>query len=354
MPPRTRPFGLAFLCLTLLVGLAPTALADGPDGGPADGGAAASADGGTPAPSPPAEPAEPRSEGPAKVVVGVYVNQVRGMSLRDNQFEADFWIWFRWKDGAEVDPIESFELVGGQIDSKESVVQEDLGEGVKYAAARVRATITQHFDVGRFPLDDHTLLLRIEDAEHETHELVYEADRQNSTVDPDVDVAGWGVAGSSTEVTDHSYRSNYGDTTLPANNKATYAQFTFRIQLERQGIGYALKLFWSLYLATLIALLAFFIKPTDLDPRFGLGIGAVFAAMASAYVISTSLPDTSQMTTADKVVMSAIGYIFLSLALSTVSLRVFAGDEARSKKLDMQSFWGLLGTYVALNVALVL
>lgn len=351
MRPRPRHLLLLSVAVLAVAFAAPSrGLADGPDGG------ATAADGGAPAPEPPSEPAQPtpRTEGPAKVTVGVYVNSVRGMSLRDNQYEVDFWVWFRWKEGAEVDPIESFELVGGQIDSKESVVREDLGGGTKYAAARVRATIHQHFDVARFPLDDHTLLLRIEDAEHETHELVYEPDRQNSTVDPGVDVAGWGVAGSDSGIGDHSYRSNYGDTTLPTNSKSTYAQFIFRIQLERQGIGYGLKLFWSLYLATLIALLAFFIKPTDLDPRFGLGIGAVFAAMASAYVISTSLPDTSQMTTADKVVMSSIGYIFLSLALSTVSLRVFAaGREEDSKKIDMRSFWVLLITYVALNVALV-
>jgi hypothetical protein len=349
MNTRARPVAVlaSLLCSLALV---PVARAQSPDGGTPDGGTA------TPTPAEPAEPAEPTrpSSGPAKVTVGVYVNSVRGMSLRDNQYEIDFWVWFRWQAGADVNPIESFEIVGGQIDDKESVVEEDLDGGVKYAAARIRATINQTFDVARFPLDDHTLLLRIEDAEHETHELVFEPDSANSTVDPTVDVAGWGVTGSDTAVKDHTYRSNYGDTSLPSNSEATYAQFVFSIQLERQGNGYALKLFWALYLATLIALLAFFIKPTDLDPRFGLGIGAVFAAMASAYVISTSLPDTSQMTTADKVVMSAIGYIFLSLALSTVSLRVYATNEAGSKKIDTGSFWGLLVTYAALNVWLVL
>lgn len=351
--PARHPARPALLPLLLLVAVCTTtpARADGPDGGTPDGGTAPAA----PTPAAPAEPTTPSSAGPAKVVVGVYVNELRGMSLHDNQFEVDFWVWFRWKADAEVDPIESFELVGGQIDSKDAVVREDLDDGVKYAAARVRATIHQRFDVSRFPLDDHTLMLRLEDAEHETHELVYEADRENSTADPDVDVSGWAVGRTSGRVLRHTYTTNYGDTSLPTNSKSTYSRFEFRVELERQGPGYLLKLFWSLYLAVLIALLAFFIKPTDLDPRFGLGIGAIFAAMASAYVISTSLPETSQMTVADKVVMTAIAYIFLSLVGSTVSLRIFSsGREDASKRIDSLSFWVLLGTYAVLNVALVL
>ncbi|MBI2894032.1 MAG: hypothetical protein HYY06_10805 [Deltaproteobacteria bacterium] len=342
-----RARALAGALLTTLVLLhAAAARADSPDGGapaqppPADGGAA--------------EPERPADAPAARVTVGLYVNGIRGMSLRENQFEVDFWVWFRWKDEG-YSPIESFEIIGGQIDSREGLVQEDLDGGVHYAAARVRATITQNFDVSRFPLDDHTLRVLIEDSEHENHELVYVPDEANSRLDPTVQVPGWTIGATRAVVGDHEYRTNYGDTSLPSNSKSTYSRFELRIELERQGAGYVLKLFWSLYLATLIALLAFFIKPTDLDPRFGLGIGAIFAAMASAYVISTSLPETSQMTVAEKVVMIAIAFIFLSLVGSTVSLRVFSsGREETSRKIDTGAFRAMLAVYVALNVLVLL
>ena len=39
-------------------------------------------------------------------------------------------------------------------------------------------------------------------------------------------------------------------------------------------LGYLLKLFFGLFVATAIAFLALFIRPVDLDLRFGLGGGA--------------------------------------------------------------------------------
>lgn len=54
---------------------------------------------------------------PAKVVVGVYVNQIYAVSLKDNHFSADFYVWFRYEDDA-LKPLETMEVVGGKIDSK--------------------------------------------------------------------------------------------------------------------------------------------------------------------------------------------------------------------------------------------
>ena len=301
----------------------------------------------TTAPAAPEEPAEK-----VTVTVGVYVNQLYGIDIKAGEFSADFWIWFRWKGGGEdFKPHKSFEVVGGRIESKESEIEEELEGGTHYAALRVAATIKHIFDVSRFPLDNHVLSIPIEDGEHETHELVYVADAENSRLDPSVAVGGWQVAGGKTELSSHGYRSNFGDTSLPSDNESTYSRYEYRVSLVRPGTGYTLKLFWGIYLATMIALLAFFIKPTDLDPRFGLGIGAVFAAMASAYITSSALPETNTTTMADDVNMLAIGYIFLSLVGSTVSLRLFAsGKEVASRRLDMGSFWVLLVSYAALNI----
>uniref|UniRef100_A0A7C4TGG5 Uncharacterized protein n=1 Tax=candidate division WOR-3 bacterium TaxID=2052148 RepID=A0A7C4TGG5_UNCW3 len=44
-----------------------------------------------------------------QVYVGVYLNQITSISLKDNQFTADFYIWFRWKD-KNINPLESFDF----------------------------------------------------------------------------------------------------------------------------------------------------------------------------------------------------------------------------------------------------
>lgn len=285
---------------------------------------------------------------PVDVTVGLYLNQMREVSLHENEFQADFWIWFRWAKGTqEIDPLASFEVIGGNEVSKDNEVRQDLGQ-FHYAACRVRVTITKFFDVRAFPQDHHEVAIVVEDSENEDHKIRYVADRANTRIDPDVEVPGFVITRSQTRVSSHTYRSNYGDVTLPSNSESRYSRFELKIQLARPGLGYSLKLLWGLWLSALIAFIPMFIKPIDVDPRFGLGVGAIFAAMANAYIISSALPDTNQVTTADEVNMLTIAFIFLSVLESTISLNLYQnGKEALSKRIDRISFVAMLVLYTA-------
>lgn len=115
---------------------------------------------------------------PAQVYIGLYMNQIYDISLRDNKFSADFYIWFRWK-GDNINPLESFEVVNGRTESIDAVYEEVI-EGYNYASCRVVAIITKFWDVTDFPLDDHVLTIEIEDTDNESFKLHYIADRENS------------------------------------------------------------------------------------------------------------------------------------------------------------------------------
>jgi hypothetical protein len=298
--------------------------------------------------------AEARTEDsgpPTEVYVGIYLNQIRSVSLSENSFTVDFWLWFRWKKGGrDIDPLATFEVIGGDIDKKSSEVHEDLGEW-NYAACRVVATILEFFDVRSFPRDSHDISIVIEDSKNEDHKVVFVADKENTTLDPDVRVPGFVVTGTAVTVGSHSYRSNYGDISLPVGNESRYARFELRTSLSRPGFGYTVKLAWGLWLATLIALVAMFIKPTEVDPRFGLGVGAIFAAMANEYIINSVLPESNLLTNADLVGMTTITFIFISIVQSAYSLRLCQQERKElSSKLDRYSFFVLLGLYVLINV----
>jgi hypothetical protein len=289
---------------------------------------------------------------PADVYIGVYINRIYDVSLKENKFSADFYVWFRWL-GDSVKPVESFEVVNGRIDSKEGVYETRV-KGFNYASCRVNATITKFWDVSKFPLDNHTLTVEIEDNENEDFKLRYLPDKENCGINPQVQVPGWKLQSSWGEVAPHSYQTNYGDISLPSNNESVYSRFIFSIKVIRPGYGYFFKLFFGVFVAAMIAFLAFFIKPTDLDPRFGLGVGAIFAAVASEYVIASALPDTHILTLADKLHILAFAFIFLSLAESTISLRLFTSErEKLSKGLDKYSFILFLALYVLLSLLII-
>lgn len=87
------------------------------------------------------------------VEVGIYINQIHSLSLKDNGFEVDFTIWFRGHRD-DFDPLGSFEVVSGQVQSQNAVTKSKVAAR-NYATCRVVARITQFWDVSRFPLDDH-------------------------------------------------------------------------------------------------------------------------------------------------------------------------------------------------------
>ena len=297
--------------------------------------------------------AAPPPEGPDSVYVGMYVNRIYDVSLRENKFSADFCLWFRWKN-KDLDPIKSFEVVGGEKTFQSEPYRSKDGD-VNYAFSRVTAVMTQHWDVSAFPFDDHVLTVQIEDGESEIGTLVYVLDAGNLGKSPEIKIPGWALDKFYFGVVPYTYATNYGDPSLPAENQSIFSRFYCSVRVVRAGIGYFIKLLFGMFIAAVIAFLAFFIRPTDLDPRFGLGVGGIFAAVASQYVITSSLPETNIMTIADQLHIATFLFVFLSISESTISLWLFnSGREQRSKTLDHFCRYAVPISYLVVCLMIVL
>jgi hypothetical protein len=117
---------------------------------------------------------------------------------------------------------------------------------------------------------------------------------------------------------------------------------------------YAWKTLNGLYVAVLIGLLTFFVKPLRLDVRFAGGVGAVFAAIASQYVMAASLPEMGQLTLVDTLFTLGTTTIFLSLVESTIAHHLAeTGHQHAARRLDRISCLLLGGGYVAVNAWLI-
>ena len=277
---------------------------------------------------------------PGKVVVGTYINKMTEVSFKDSKFSLDFYIWFRWKpegELAEYKPLESMELINGRIENKSSVVEKKLGE-LNYASARVTATIFKNWALETFPFDSHRVQVHVEDSQFVDSALVFEPDVPNSRLGDEIGLPGWVLSGFATQAATKEYKSNYGDTSLPTDARSTYSRLTFGMDMNRAGLGSAIKLLSTVVFATLVAFVAFGIRPVDVDPRFGLGVGALFAVAASAFVVASTVPESALLTVADQVHMISMGFIFASIVQSAFSLKWDeAGDEAKWKTSDKWS-----------------
>jgi hypothetical protein len=263
--------------------------------------------------------------GPRKVVIGVYVNQVTNVDLKNNKLDVDFYVWFRWEGKDDLKLLDSFDVANGRITSKSGIVKRTYGTQT-YVSCRVLATLVKFWDLRRYPLDDHTVDIVIEDTDKDIREVVYEADLTNAKIAPELHVPGWDVVASRGHVTTHVYHSNYGDITLPAESK--WARYTYSIDIERPGWGRLFKVFFGLFVSVLVAWCQFWTRPKEhAPPRITLGVGATFASAAVTVSINNSMPDANTMTLADKLVILTLCSIVASVIVTIVAFSLSAREK---------------------------
>jgi hypothetical protein len=299
------------------------------------------------------EPPEPAPMVPdGEVRIGTFINRVDGFNLKESRFDVDFYIWFVWSD-PNLDPAETWEIVNGSV-KKQFLSDAHPVDGGHYAAYRVQASIIKEFDLYKYPLDRHTLTIEIEDGAA-VHRLRYLADTGNSALSDDFFAPGFIAGRPSFTVSDHVYRTNYGDPDMAANSASTYSRFVASFDVERPSTATAWKLYIGVFVAALIGFLGLMARPEHTDVRFGLGSAALFAAIATQFVIASNMPETTVLIVPDIICIVTISFVFLTLLQSGIALALAGrGHEVLAQRLDWAAMGILLTSYITICAWLVL
>lgn len=269
---------------------------------------------------------------PSKVFVGVYVNQISNINLKTNNFDVDMYLWFRWND-PKLTPDKTFWIVGGNITSTRISTVKLLPDGNHYVCLHVVATVKHSWNVNHFPLNDNTLKIIIEDEFSTAKEMEYVPDVANSGLSSARDTEGFTLEKFFIQRSNYIYGTNYGDTSS-TESKSAFSRVSFNIFIPGGGVNDFFKVYWNLFLSFLVAFMAILTKPEQLDQRFALAIGAIFATSASAIVISGSLPPSSHFVLADKLnFLTILSILFIAFA----SAVIFNLEEKGYKRLAQ---WG--------------
>jgi hypothetical protein len=268
---------------------------------------------------------------PQATYVGFYVNDLSQLDLKKSTYIADFYVWLRWR--GDEDPS-NIEFLNGSLDMKEHPNTLDAA-GSKYVSFHCRGTFHDAFDYRRYPLDEHELVIEMEDGNYETGWLRYIVDRENMQRLPAATLAGWTCGQPQFEVRENTYETNFGDPTRPSGSTATYSRLYCSIHIAHSSFSIYLKTFLALFISVAIAFLSFLLKPSETDPRFGVGVAAIFGAVSSEIVTTSNLPDMPYLTLADKIHIFSLFIIFLSILQSCLSLRLFRrGNTALVARID--------------------
>jgi hypothetical protein len=287
------------------------------------------------------------------VNIGIYLDGIENVSIKDSYWTATFYVWFRWKGDKTLDPGKTFQIVDAKIEKKELMDNYVGADGTRYQNYKVMAKMTKFFNTTRVPLDDHMLNIYIEDASSDVSRLRYVADSATN-ISSRVKVPGYSITGISSVVKPHTYKTTYGDPRSAEGKRTTYSEYTFAVSIKRATMGVYLKLFIGLFAGVILTLGSFFIRPSDTGPRFGLPSAAYFGAVANTYMVSSLMPSTGQFGLADLVTGIGLFTISLCVVATLTSGYYFLRKEEKefSRHLDRASWVVIFLGYVAVNILL--
>lgn len=285
------------------------------------------------------------------VTIGSYIANIQSLDIKAGTVEVDMYIWLRSRDARDF--LDRIEVSNGSFGEKSAIVKKKIGDEY-YSSMRIMVKAFERYDLRRFPLDKQELVISFEDAEDDVTALRFVPDTENTNVAGSVLIPGWRIGKARIAVGEHVYDTNYGDTSIGVNS-STFSRASITIPIEREGVGYFFKLFGTVFLSAAVAFLSFHIRPDDLDPRFGLGVGGIFAVVASNFVLSSMLPETHQITLGEALLLLTIFAIFAAIMESVLSLKYWeSGRQDVALRIDRIAGWLFPIIYLVLCALIIL
>lgn len=255
---------------------------------------------------------------PDTVSVGAYVISVHDINFRDKEYTMRFWLWFLY-DNPDFDFSTQLDIPNAKsIDTPEIIL--DSLNGRAWAIMKMKATMKESWKVADFPFDEQHLSVQIENSLFDNKTLVFKPDIIGSTYDKDDALDGWNIKNFRVSQIKNDYETGFGDQ-RPSRSLQNFSAFFIEMDIERNAWGLFMKIFIGMYIAFLISIISFTIKVEELEPRFGLPVGGLFATVGNKYIIDSILPETSSFTLVDSLHTLTFLAIFATLVVSAIALR---------------------------------
>ena len=287
---------------------------------------------------------------PDTVKIGVFINDIYDINLSEKSFSTEFWVWFNYRD-TSLHPLETLEIPNAK-EVEYSLDFTEEKEGIQWAGKKVRAVVKKDWEIWYFPFDEQTMSIELEESNLDAKSVVYLADTVNTRFDTLIKLGNWDVTHFELDAKTHQYNTTYGDPTL--SGSSTYPHASLNLTIRRKSWGLFFSLFTGLYVAFFISSLVFFIDPIDVDPRFGLSVGSLFAAVGNKYIVDSFLPQSTSFTLVDKIHILTYLAILICIIASVISLRIWKnGNEKRARKFDQRAYLLISISYLLINFVLI-
>ncbi|MEG6509598.1 hypothetical protein V6C03_11530 [Methyloligella sp. 2.7D] len=297
----------------------------------------------------------PAPDGPEKVIVGAYINDIQQLDFKTNNYTLDLYVWFRWRS-PELDPSKTMEFMN-RYASDDNLRQElmdapeRMPDGSLYSILRYEGRFSTKFHLEKYPFDTQGMTVIMEDTLSGADSLIYVPDGESPiAIDPVITLPGFTVGKPVMQVTTKTYPTNFGD--LSVADAEPYSRVVLSVPVTRPVVAMSIKAFVPIALIIVCASLVFFVRPLYVEGRIGLGITALLTLVALQLSSTSSLPDVDYLMMLDKIYLLA--YLFIILALTRIVATSWKGEDVSYQdaitRTDRRWVFWLLLAYVAGNV----
>jgi hypothetical protein len=293
-----------------------------------------------------------QDEEPDTVKAGAYVISVHDINFHEKQYTMRFWLWFLY-DNPDFDFATQLDIPNAKTIERPEIIMDSM-DGKAWVIMKMKCIMKENWNVEDFPFDKQHLKVQIENTLFDNSSLVFLPDTAGSRFDDKDAIDGWTITNFKVRQDDNDYETSFGDST-PGNESSEFSQFNIEMDIERNAWGLFLKIFIGMYIAFLISMISFTPHPSELEPRFGLPVGGLFAAVGNKYIIDSLLPETSSFTLVDTLHTFTFLSIFATLLISAFALQLHDnGESVKALKINRICSRIVVGGYVLANIIAIL
>jgi len=252
------------------------------------------------------------------VQIGVYVVDFNRFSVADGTVEANFYVTLTSDTPVSINDLE---IMNGHATSVDTII--DTPNEKEY---RIVAILTADPDLRRYPLDRHTLPVEFEPKLKNEREMVLVIDQANSGLDPEAELPGWEVTGTSAAVTNKSYVSE----------EIPYSRAVFDYGIARNVASTILKFFLPIMLIIIVSLSSLMMK---ISSRLGLNASMFLAAVLIHWRVADSIPLVAYATFLD--LFMIITYATLVMVLVSGILILKFTESEDTARVEQIHRWSL-------------
>jgi hypothetical protein len=285
---------------------------------------------------------------PDTVRTGVYVTSIHDIDFKQKEYTVNLWAWFKYAN-KDFDFLQNLEVPQAKTVVK-SFSTIDSSNGEIYLLMKLQCVMKDSWKITKFPFDRQKLRLSFENSQFDSRSLVFKADTLGINYDPRFALNGWSIDSFNVSIGTKQYETGFGDTSLDKPH-SEYSAYRIRIVITRDALGLFWKMFLGMYAAFLIAFVCFFIHADNIDSRFGLSVGSLFAAIGNKYIIDSALPESTSFTLVDTLHGLTLLFIFIVITSSAYALKLVKENKSiKANKFDMRAALIVFTAYVILNI----